>query len=279
MATYAFGDIQGCYDELRRLLERLDFDPWHDKLWFAGDLVNRGPESLKVLRFVKSLGARAVTVLGNHDLHLLALATGRGGQRDKGHLAEVLAAPDRDELLDWLRRRPLLHHDARKGFSLIHAGLPPQWDLATALACAGEVEAVLRGPDYAELLVAMYGDTPRLWSPGLRGIERLRFIVNCFTRLRYCDRDGGLMLGEKAPLGRQSPLALPWFQVPGRATRAERILFGHWSTLGYRASDNVWALDSGCLWGGRLTAIRVRRKKPMVPVQLDCVGYAIPNGD
>ncbi|AGA91940.1 symmetrical bis(5'-nucleosyl)-tetraphosphatase [Thioflavicoccus mobilis 8321] len=278
MATYAFGDIQGCYDELRRLLDRLDFDPQHDKLWFAGDLVNRGPDSLKVLRFVKSLEDRAITVLGNHDLHLLALASGRVTRRDKGDLDDVLAAPDRDELLDWLRHRPLIHHDSHKGFSLIHAGLPPQWDLAIARACAGEVEAVLRGPDCAELLAAMYGNEPRHWSPGLKGMDRLRFIVNCFTRLRYCDRDGGLMLDEKAPLGQQSPLALPWFQVPERATRNERILFGHWSTLGYRAGDNVWALDSGCLWGGHLTAIRVRRKKPMVPVQLDCTGYADPGG-
>lgn len=276
MSTYAIGDIQGCYDELRRLLDLLDFDPGRDRLWLAGDLVNRGPESLKVLRFVKSLGERAISVLGNHDLHLLALAAGRGGRRDNGGLAEILAAPDRDELLDWLRHRPLMHRDKDKGFTLIHAGLPPQWDLTTALACASEVEAVLRGPDGHELFEAMYGNAPRLWSPSLTGMARLRFIINCLTRLRYCDRDGGLMLDEKGPLGTQSPLALPWFRVPGRATRNARILFGHWSTLGYYAGDNVWALDSGCLWGGRLTAVRIRRHKPMTPVQLDCPGHQAP---
>lgn len=279
MATYALGDIQGCYEELRRLLDRLDFDPQRDKLWFVGDLVNRGPDSLKVLRFVKSLGERAVTVLGNHDLHLLALASGQCGDRDRESLAEVLTAPDRDELLHWLRHRPLMHRDPRKDFALIHAGLAPQWDLATALACAGEVEAALRDPAYPELLGAMYGDEPRLWSPSLRGMARLRFIVNCFTRLRYCDLDGGLMLREKGPIGAQSPLALPWFRVPGRRTGGDRILFGHWSTLGYYAAENVWALDSGCLWGGRLTAIRVRRKKSMSPVQLDCIGHQAPGGD
>ncbi len=277
MATYAFGDIQGCYDELRRLLDRLQFDPGKDKLWFAGDLVNRGPESLKVLRFVKSLDDRVVAVLGNHDLHLLALAAGQGKRPDKSNLADVLEAPDRDELLDWLRRRPLMHHDPRKGFAMLHAGLPPQWDLRKALACAREVEAALRDPGYPELLAAMYGDEPRQWSEGLTGLSRLRFSINCFTRLRYCERDGSLALNEKSLLGSQPPELWPWFRIPERATRNERIIFGHWSTLGYHAEENVWALDSGCLWGGHLTAIRVRRKKPMAPVQLDCIGYVNPN--
>jgi len=277
MATYAFGDIQGCYDEMRRLLDRLTFDPSKDKLWFAGDLVNRGPESLKVLRFVKSLGDRAVVVLGNHDLHLLALGAGYNRGRDKSNLEDILTAPDRDELLDWLRHRPLMHHAPNKRFSMVHAGLAPQWELETALACAREVETALRDPGYADFLGSMYGDGPERWSDDLRGIERLRFSINCFTRLRYCWPDGRLALREKGPPGTQSTSALPWFRVADRASRGERIIFGHWSTLGYCAEDNVWALDSGCLWGGHLTAIRVRKKKPMTPVQLECTGYADPN--
>jgi bis(5'-nucleosyl)-tetraphosphatase (symmetrical) len=271
MATYAIGDIQGCYDVLLRLLDRLDFDPSKHKLWFVGDLVNRGPDSLRVLRFVKNLGDRAVVVLGNHDLHLLALAAGNLKHAKKSNLHEVLEAPDREELLDWLRHRPLMHHDAKKRFSMLHAGLPPQWGLEKALGCARELETVLRSPDYRDYLHAMYGNQPDRWADGLTGMERLRFITNCFTRLRYCDSDGTLALSEKGPPGTQPASLLPWFAVPHRATRNDRIIIGHWSTLGYRAEHNVWALDTGCFWGGRLTAIRVRKQKPIVPVDLDCV--------
>jgi bis(5'-nucleosyl)-tetraphosphatase (symmetrical) len=270
MATYAIGDIQGCYDALQRLLDKLTFDPANDELWLVGDLVNRGPHSLEVLRWVRALGDRAVVVLGNHDLHLLALGAGNRKYGKKSNLREVLEAPDRDELLDWLRHRPLMHYDGRKGFAMVHAGLPPQWDLPTALACAGEVEAALRGPDYRDYLHAMYGNQPAAWTQSLAGMDRLRFITNCLTRLRYCELDGTLNLKEKGPPGTQPPGCLPWFEVPSRATRDDRIIFGHWSTLGYLATDNVWALDSGCLWGGHLTGIRVRKQKPIVPVQLDC---------
>lgn len=270
MATYAIGDIQGCYDDLRRLLERIRFDPAGDRLWFVGDLVNRGPESLQVLRFVRSLGDRAVVVLGNHDLHLLALAAGNSKHGRDSNLHEVLEAPDRDEILAWLRTRPLMHHDAKKGFALIHAGLPPQWDLAQALACARELEAALQGPDADEFLHQMYGNEPAQWSPDLAGIPRLRFITNCLTRLRYCDAEGRLALAEKSLPGQQPAHLMPWFAVPGRASADVRIVFGHWSTLGYRAVHNSWALDSGCLWGGRLTALRLRRRKPMAPVAVVC---------
>lgn len=270
MATYAIGDIQGCYDQFRCLLDKLRFDPDRHKLWLVGDLVNRGPSSLEVLRFVRSLGDRAVVVLGNHDLHLLALGAGNMEYGKKSNLHEVLEAPDRDQLLDWLRHRPLMHHDAEKGFAMVHAGLPPQWDLAKAQSCAREVEAALRGTDYAHYLHHMYGNEPAKWSESLTGMDRLRFITNCLTRLRYCTVDGTLALKEKGPIGSQGSMHLPWFQVPSRATSRDRIIFGHWSTLGYRADSNIWALDSGCLWGGRLTAIRVRKKKPVTPVQLDC---------
>jgi bis(5'-nucleosyl)-tetraphosphatase (symmetrical) len=270
MATYAIGDIQGCHDELCRLLDKLRFDPHRDKLWLVGDLVNRGPDSLRVLRFVRDLGERAVTVLGNHDLHLLALGAGNMKHARKSNLHDVLEAPDRDEILHWLRHRPLMHYDTKKGFALVHAGLAPQWDLAEALACAREVEAALRDPGYAAFLHDMYGNEPAKWSPSLAGMDRLRFITNCLTRLRYCTEDGVLALGEKGPPGSQAEPYLPWFQVPSRATRGARIIFGHWSTLGYWARDGVWALDSGCLWGGSLTAIRVRKKKPAEPVDVQC---------
>jgi bis(5'-nucleosyl)-tetraphosphatase (symmetrical) len=276
MATYAIGDIQGCYDDLRRLLDRVSFDPARDRLWFVGDLVNRGPESARVLRFVRSLGDRALVVLGNHDLHLLALAAGNEQQSGKSNLDDVLGAPDRDELLAWLRSRPLMHFDESKGFALLHAGLPPQWDLAQALACARELEAVLQGPEHAELLHQMYGNEPSLWSPDLTGMDRLRFITNCLTRLRYCDAEGRLALAEKALPGQQPRHLMPWFAVPGRASADVRILYGHWSTLGYHVARNTWALDSGCLWGGRLTALRVRRKKPMEPVSVECAEHANP---
>lgn len=277
MATYAVGDIQGCYDEFRALLDRIGFDPAADRLWLVGDLVNRGPESLAVLRYVKALADHAVVVLGNHDLHLLALAVGNDRLAGKSNLDAVLTAPDREDILDWLRHRPLMHVDEGKRFTMIHAGLPPQWDLAQARACAAELEAALQGPAYADFLHAMYGNMPDLWSAELTGTDRLRFIANCFTRLRYCDLEGRLLLGEKATPGNQPDAAIPWFKVPGRATRDQRIVFGHWSTLGYRAEHNAWALDSGCLWGGKLTAVRIRRKKPIKVFDLDCVGYLQPD--
>jgi len=270
MATYAIGDIQGCYDKLRRLLDKLGFDPADDRLWFVGDLVSRGPDSLQTLRFVRDLDDRALTVLGNHDLHLLALAASNSRQARRSNLDPVLLASDRDELLHWLRHRPLMHFDARKNFALIHAGLPPQWNLMQALSCAREVETVLRSPDYRSYLHGMYGNEPARWSQALSGMDRLRFITNCFTRLRYCDADGTLALKEKVAPRLQPPGYLPWFAVPNRATRDVRIIFGHWSTLGYSAQYNTWGLDTGCVWEGRLTAIRVHRKQPIEPITVPC---------
>ncbi|MGQ9660252.1 MAG: symmetrical bis(5'-nucleosyl)-tetraphosphatase [Thermochromatium sp.] len=278
MSLYAIGDLQGCHAELERLLDRLAFDPARDRLWFAGDLVNRGPESLAVLRRVRALGDSAIVVLGNHDLHLLALAAGHTRHTKKSTLGAVLSAPDRDELLDWLRRRPLLHHDPDLGWTLIHAGLPPQWDLAQALACAGEVETVLRSDDHSAFMHDLYGDEPTRWSPDLSGIERLRFITNALTRLRFCAPDGTLALSETGKIGSQAPGLLPWFQVPGRRTRNDRIIFGHWSTLGYWSGDNVWAIDSGCVWGGALTALQLDREPPE-PIRIQCAGYLQPGGD
>lgn len=257
MAIYAIGDVQGCFDELRALLKLIDFQPGHDRLWFTGDLVNRGPKSLQVLRFVKSLASDAVTVLGNHDLHLLAVAEGNDSYRYNDTFDAVLNAPDGDDLLDWLRHRPLLHHDAKLGYTLIHAGLPPQWDLAQAEACAAEVEEVLRGRRYGEYFEHMYGNQPEFWSDDLMGWERLRFITNCFTRLRYCDQDGRLALGEKGAPGSQTEGYLPWFAAPGRHSAGLHIIFGHWSTLGEHTAPEIYPLDTGCVWGGSLTALRL----------------------
>jgi bis(5'-nucleosyl)-tetraphosphatase (symmetrical) len=274
MATYAIGDIQGCYDEFRILLDRIGFHPEQDRLWLAGDLVNRGPQSLAVLRFARSLGERAVCVLGNHDLHLLAVSQGNRKHYGDGSLDDVLEAPDREELLEWLRHRPLLFRNRKKRFTMIHAGLPPQWDLNMAEACAHEVEQVLRGPGFGALMQHMYGDQPTRWSPELQGIERQRFIINCLTRLRYCTPKGKLGLRFKDAPGTQPSGYLPWFEAPGRASARERIVCGHWSTLGFLNRHNVWSLDTGCLWGGRLTAMRVRRKKRLVAVQVPCPTHA-----
>lgn len=275
MAVFAVGDIQGCYDELRLALDAAQFDPAGDRLWCVGDLVNRGPKSLAVLRFISGLGDRAVCVLGNHDLHLLALAAGNTKHEDEHSLRQVLEAPDREELLGWLQHRPLAHRDDDLGFLMVHAGIPPQWDVATTLACAREVEAVLRGDDHAEFFMHMYGNKPNVWDPALRGMDRWRFITNCLTRLRYCEPDGRVALKEKGPPGSQRAGRLPWFEHPQRATRHQRIVFGHWSTLGYRAEHNVWALDTGCLWGGSLTLLRLDLAPPRVH-STQCSGWQDP---
>ncbi len=257
MAIYAIGDVQGCFDELQTLLKQIGFEAGRDRLWFTGDLVNRGPKSLEVVRFVKNLAGDALTVLGNHDLHLLAVAEGQDRYRYNDTFDDVLNAPDSDELLDWLRHRPLLHHDPKLGYTLIHAGLPPQWDLAQAEACAAEVEAVLRGHRYGEYFEHMYGSQPELWSDDLTDWERLRFITNCFTRLRYCDKDGRLALEEKGAPGSQADGYLPWFTAPARRSAGLNIIFGHWSALGEHTAPGTYPLDTGCVWGGSLTALRL----------------------
>ncbi|HYW91738.1 MAG TPA: symmetrical bis(5'-nucleosyl)-tetraphosphatase [Gammaproteobacteria bacterium] len=279
MAVWAIGDVQGCYDELCRLLERIDFDPDRDRLWLSGDLVNRGPGSLETLRLVRGLGESAVTVLGNHDLHLLAGVHGGHEERLNRTLKPVLAAPDRESLLAWLRHRPMLHRDPALGYTLVHAGLAPQWDIETAARCAGEVEARLRGPEYPAFFREMYGDEPDLWSPALVGRERERFIVNALTRTRFCTVDGRLDLSYKGPPGSQPAGYLPWFEVPGRRSRGQRIVFGHWSTLGPLEAPDVFPTDTGCLWGGCLTALRLEPPgddgRP-ARVSEPCAGYYRP---
>jgi bis(5'-nucleosyl)-tetraphosphatase (symmetrical) len=262
MATYAIGDLQGCFDDLQRLLAHIRFDARRDFLWLTGDLVNRGPGSLPCLRFVRELGERAVTVLGNHDLSLLATAAGFRALRADDTLNEILEAPDREELLHWLRHRPLLHTDHALGYTLVHAGLPPQWSIDDAAAYAGEVQAVLQSERHLELLANMYGNRPDCWSDTLEGFERWRFIINCFTRLRFCSPAGRLDLTVKGGPGSQPAGLLPWFQAPERRSRESRIVFGHWSTLGCVREQNVYSLDTGCVWGGRLTAMRLDADDP-----------------
>ena len=275
MAVYAIGDIQGCYDELRRLLDRIHFDPARDTLWFVGDIINRGPKSLDSLRFVKSLGDAAVTVLGNHDLNLLAVAEAVRPTKYADTLDGILAAPDRDELIDWLRRRPLLHYAPEFNTLLVHAGLPPQWTVKKARKRAREVEAVLAGPDHASFLRGMYGNKPRKWRSSLEGWDRLRFITNALTRIRYCDRKGRLELEQKGAPGTQPKNLVPWFQFPGRRSLDTRIVFGHWSTVGLRLSHNTVALDTGCLWGGEMTALRVDAPEIRL-YSVDCDGALRP---
>jgi bis(5'-nucleosyl)-tetraphosphatase (symmetrical) len=270
VAQYAIGDLQGCHAEFVALLERLRFDARRDRIWLTGDLVNRGPASLAALREVKSLGRAATVVLGNHDLHLLAMAFApKTVKRREPELEAVLAAPDAGELLAWLASRPLLHRDEALGWTLIHAGLPPQWTLDDAQACAREVESALRD-DAAGLLCEMYGDGPDRWSHSLKGAARLRFAVNCLTRLRFVDRKGRLLLSYKGTIADAPVGAMPWFRHPERATKDDALVFGHWSALGYLAEPGLRCLDTGCVWGGALTAIRLDTEDE--PVRLPCRG-------
>ncbi|HET8941015.1 MAG TPA: symmetrical bis(5'-nucleosyl)-tetraphosphatase [Rudaea sp.] len=264
MATYAIGDIQGCYDELNRLLEKLKFDSARDTLWFCGDLVNRGGQSLAVLRLVKSFGDRAVVVLGNHDLSLLSIAQRSPDDQEKVNpeLREVLFAPDRDELLGWLQTRALLHVDHALNFVLIHAGLAPRWTIERAEHAAREVELCLRGDDAPRLLKAMFGNKPDQWSPRLQGIDRQRATINVLTRMRYCDIRGRIAYQEKGAPGTQKPGLYPWFEVPGHSPREQRIVCGHWSTLGRFQGMGVYAIDGGCVWGGELIALRLDGDEP-----------------
>ncbi|HUL91172.1 MAG TPA: symmetrical bis(5'-nucleosyl)-tetraphosphatase [Burkholderiales bacterium] len=269
MATYAIGDVQGCYDELQALLEAFGFDRASDRLWFVGDLVNRGRDSLATLRFVRDLGDRAVVVLGNHDLHLLALAQGHVASRGDDTLAEVLAAPDRGELLDWLRSRPIIH--VAGNTTLVHAGLLPQWDIATAQSLAQEVEAELRGPRHSQFLETLYGSRPDRWSDDLRGADRLRVIVNAMTRLRFCTPEGVMEFETKGETTRAPDGYLPWFDVPDRRSAGSTIICGHWSALGLRLAPDLLALDSGCVWGGQLSAIRLEDRRLY---QVSCGAHA-----
>ena len=272
MAIYAIGDIQGCYDQLLQLLDRIRFNEDRDQLWFTGDLVNRGPKSLQTLRRIRDMGANAITVLGNHDLHLLATAYHHLKPGKKDTLDAVLSAPDKDDLFEWLRSRPLMHIDRDLDLTMIHAGLHPDWSIDKALSLAREVESVLRSDQHIEFYKHMYGDKPKNWSDNLESWPRLRFITNVLTRLRYCDMNGKTCMGSKGAPGSQSPDLHPWFDIPHRRSKDDSIIFGHWSTLALIQDYpfvNVYPLDTGCLWGGRLTAIRID-EAPFEKISIGC---------
>lgn len=269
MATYAIGDVQGCFDELRTLLGELGFGTG-DRLWFVGDLVNRGPKSLEVLRFVRDLGDRAVVVLGNHDLHLVTQHEGSERPRKDDTFDDVLQARDRDELVDWLRTRPMMHSES--DYAMVHAGLLPQWSVAKALQLASEVELALKAPDYGQFLANMYGSKPDEWSDELAGWDRLRVIVNAMTRMRFCTASGKMDFrakGAKAPAGYRA-----WFDL--RPREKATLICGHWSALGLKVTERLAALDSGCVWGGKLTAMRLEDRKLY---EVPCRGYQAAGGE
>ncbi|MBS0417659.1 MAG: symmetrical bis(5'-nucleosyl)-tetraphosphatase [Proteobacteria bacterium] len=277
MTRYAVGDVQGCHEELKELLGLLNFSWERDEIYFVGDLVNRGPASLQVLRFVRSLGDNAVVVLGNHDLHLLAVAHGARRSKKTDTLEAILAAPDREALLEWLITRPMAHvHTDNSGRTelMVHAGVVPQWTVDTVVTLAREVESALRA-DPRDLFDHMYGDEPEQWADDLSRKDRLRFTINVLTRLRVCTADGRVDLKWKGkPPAASSPWK-PWFEVPERATGDARIIFGHWSALGFVERNRVVGLDSGCVWGGSLTAIDLDSERPRFSVP--CGGYQVPD--
>lgn len=261
MAVYAIGDLQGCYDPLQRLLDAIAFDPANDTLWLTGDLVNRGPKSLKTLRFVKALGDAAIAVLGNHDLHLLALAAGKiRGSRRLSSLRKVLDAPDSGELIDWLRHRPLAHYEPLFNSMLVHAGVHPRWNAKKTLELAGNVETALQGNQYATFLGKMYGNTPTRWSEDLTGYKRLRFIVNCLTRMRMMTITMRMNFSHSGPPHQARKNLVPWYESDKPAWSDTRIIFGHWSALGLIVLPGLISLDTGCIWGRQLTAARLDKR-------------------
>jgi bis(5'-nucleosyl)-tetraphosphatase (symmetrical) len=255
LATYAIGDIQGCFNSLTRLLAHCAFDPAADRLWLVGDLVNRGPRSLETLRFVRDLGSAAITVLGNHDLSLLMAAEGFGKPGKGDTFDDILQAPDREELLDWLRHQPLCHVEGQ--YCMVHAGLLPQWTATQARALAAEVEAALNRADWREFMANLWGSEPASWQDDLEGWPRLRVIVNAMTRMRFCSPEGVMNFRVKGEVAKAPAGYIPWFDVPGRRSADSVLITGHWSALGLKVTPNLLAIDSGCLWGGSLTAIRL----------------------
>lgn len=269
MATYAIGDVQGCFDEFRQLLRKIRFGN-ADRLWLVGDLVNRGPKSLEVLHFVRDLGERAVTVLGNHDLHLLAQYEGIERARKDDTFGDVLEAPDAAALVAWVRRRPMMHAEA--DYAMVHAGLLPQWTIERALLLGKEVEQALQAPNYREFLEHMYGNQPDRWDDALAGWERLRVIVNAMTRMRFCDRQGRIDLQGKGTEPAKGYLR--WYET--RPPEKRTLIFGHWSQLGLVLEPGVAGLDSGCVWGGALSAFRLEDRTLH---QVPCAGYQAPGGE
>ncbi len=268
MSVYWVGDVQGCDAPLGRLLAEVDFSPSRDTLFVLGDLVNRGPASAQVLRRLMAMGHSVQCVLGNHDLHLLAVAAGAGRLKPMDTLDSLLHASDRPALLDWLRHQHMALWD--QGVLMVHAGVLPSWSVAQTLALAGEVESVLRGPNLNDFLHQMYGNEPVAWRDDLTGMARLRVVVNALTRLRFCSADGVMEFASKEGAGAAPAGFMPWFEVPGRQTANVTVAFGHWSTLGSLQRTDVWALDTGCVWGGCLSAMRLRSDGQHELIQVKC---------
>nr|CAA6830842.1 MAG: Bis(5'-nucleosyl)-tetraphosphatase, symmetrical (EC [uncultured Thiotrichaceae bacterium] len=273
MATYVVGDLQGCFNPLMRLMDQLKFDPAFDRVWFAGDLVSRGPQSLQTLRYAKSLGHSSISVLGNHDISLIAAA--HGVITPHKSLAALFDAPDFPELLEWVTHRPLLHHDKNLNAVMVHAGIPPVWDLKTATAYARDAETQLQQADPSQWLASIYDNKPTEWNPEDKAIDRQRYTINALTRMRYCEAEGQLEFKQKQSpevTSKVHPELFPWFRHPIRRKIPQTIYFGHWSTLGYHQGNNVVALDTGCVWGGKITAIHIDSDKK-AKYQVTCTEY------
>lgn len=279
MATYAVGDLQGCLEPLECLLQQVAFDPSRDTLWLVGDLVNRGPQSLETLRFLYGIRESLVCVLGNHDLHLLAAGHNIERLKRSDTLREILQAPDSAELLEWLRQQKLMHYDEQRNIALVHAGIPPQWSLRKALKCAAEVEEVLRDDNrLPPFLDGMYGNEPLKWDNDLKGVTRLRVITNYFTRMRFCTREGKLDLKSKEGIDTAPSGYAPWFTYDDRKTRDTKIIFGHWAALEGRSDQpGIFALDTGCVWGGAMTLMNVDTLE-RIQCQCDDHGHAMRPG-
>jgi bis(5'-nucleosyl)-tetraphosphatase (symmetrical) len=273
MSVFAIGDAQGCHQQILSLMQKIRAAAPQARFLFVGDLVNRGPRSLQTLRYIHGLGESAKVVLGNHDLHLLAVAHGIRKPHKSDTLNDILSAPDKDQLLDWLRRQPLALLDC--GHLVVHAGVVPQWTVQQTLSLAQEVSDVLSGPDWLSFLREMYGNTPDRWDDALQGVDRLRCVVNTLTRIRFCNADGTMdFVSKEGQLGTPSGY-MPWFDVPGRKTAATPVVFGHWSTLGLTIRDNLIGLDTGCVWGGKLTAVCLDDHSV---IQVDCPQHQKPGG-
>ena len=272
MATYAIGDVQGCYDDLVRLLDKIQFDPANDRLWFCGDIINRGPKSLETIRFIKHLGSSAITVLGNHDLHFLAVSYVTDKPSKYDTFSDILNADDRQELVYWLRHQKLFYHDPSLNVSMVHAGIPLQWTVSNACDYALEVETVLQSDSPYDFFKHMYGNYPPEWNESLTDWDRYRFITNVLTRMRFCDSEGKPDFKFKGDIGSQPERLTPWFLHPERKTKNNDIVFGHWSTLSNIKQPHIYPLDTGCLWSGSLTALRIDTEEKEL-IQVDC-----PNG-
>ena len=268
MTDYVIGDLHGCYDPFRKLLDKISFDPTKDKLWLTGDIINRGPKSRRTLQFVKSIDSSVISVLGNHDLHLLALSKNIIQTKDliDTSLAKILHNRNSDELIEWLRQRPLAHYSKKLNTIMVHAGIPPQWTINNTIKYASEVQTILRGTNCSKLLSKMYGNKPDLWSPELTSYQRYKFTINALTRMRLIDNEGRLNFNHNGPPPNKEKRIFPWFEANRPKWEGTRIIFGHWSALKLIVNEKIIAVDTGCVWGNQLTAVKLSKKLNIVSV-------------